>query len=135
VTDDAATGRPYYFSSISGVSQWEDPRGAAFARATAAASAAAAEYDASVGGWDDEAEAGQGATPLRTKVAIAATPLVLLAGAMWVRIDYLRRTNPEALNPTKERRDRKRTNNWKFRMPKARGKMNQDGKGGRSNNT
>jgi hypothetical protein len=134
VADDRATGRPYFFNSISGASQWTDPRGAAYARAAAAAAAAnAAEYDIDVDDWDDE-EA-QGGTPLRTKLAIAATPLVLLAGAMWVRIDYLRRTNPEALHPTKERRDRKKTNNWKFKMPKARGKMNQDGKGGRSNNT
>lgn len=42
---------------------------------------------------------------------------------------------PELLWPTKERKDRRKAAGGKIRTPKARGKMNQDGKGGRSNNT
>ena len=38
---------------------------------------------------------------------------------------------PELLFPTKERKDRQRTSGGKFKAQKARGKMNQDGKGGR----
>ena len=38
---------------------------------------------------------------------------------------------PELLFPTKERRDRRRTSGGKFKAQKARGKMSQDGKGGR----
>lgn len=41
---------------------------------------------------------------------------------------------PQLLNPTKERKIRNRQNS-KFKPQKARGKMNQDGKGGRSANT
>ena len=38
---------------------------------------------------------------------------------------------PELLFPTKERKNRQRTSGGKFKAQKARGKMNQDGKGGR----
>ena len=39
---------------------------------------------------------------------------------------------PELLFPTKERRDRRKGSGGKFKPQKSRGKMSQDGKGGRS---
>lgn len=42
---------------------------------------------------------------------------------------------PDLLWPTKERRNRQRASSGKSRPQKQRGKMNQDGKGGRSANS
>ncbi len=42
---------------------------------------------------------------------------------------------PEALWPTKERKDRRKAAGGKVKPQKQRGRMNQDGKGGRSANS
>ena len=42
---------------------------------------------------------------------------------------------PDLLWPTKERKARKKTSGGKMKSQKTRGKLNQDGKGGRSANS
>ncbi|KAG2422692.1 hypothetical protein HXX76_015856 [Chlamydomonas incerta] len=66
---------------------------------------------------------------------VAMLPVLLFAGGTFGRIMYLQIHYPEMLWPTKERRDRRRAAGGKAKPQKQRGKMNQDGKGGRSANS
>ena len=68
-------------------------------------------------------------------LAVAIVPLTLFIGGLVARIAYLHTYYPEMLFPTKERKDRRRASGGKFKAQKARGKMSQDGKGGRSANS
>eukprot|EP00793_Prasinoderma_coloniale_P003788 PRCOL_00003165-RA len=62
----------------------------------------------------------------------------LVAAAFYFRITYLQKHYPEMLKPTRVRKERagNRISGFdKFKASKPRGKMSQDGKGGRSANS
>lgn len=68
-----------------------------------------------------------------TIMMVALVPVLGFTVAMFGRIAYLQIWYPDLLWPTKERKQRYKNSN-KFKPQKARGKMSQDGKGGRSAN-
>lgn len=71
----------------------------------------------------------------RLKVGLVVTiPVMLFISAVAGRIYYLHTYYPEVLFPTKVRKERKKGSAG-FKPQKARGKMSQDGKGGRSANS
>mmetsp|Transcript_40280 Transcript_40280/g.89458 ORF Transcript_40280/g.89458 Transcript_40280/m.89458 type:complete len:170 (+) Transcript_40280:143-652(+) len=114
VVEDSQSKKSFYFNKAKNAAQWEDPR----------------ESGAIP---DEPLVEGPKASPL-SLAFIVTVPVILFVGAMAGRIYYLHTNYPELLWPTKERRDRRR-NNMKFKPQKARGKMSQDGKGGRSANS
>ena len=69
-----------------------------------------------------------------TVFMVSMVPVMGLAAAMVGRICYLQIYFPDLLWPSRERKYRTRSN-AKFKAQKARGKMSQDGKGGRSANS
>ncbi|KXZ42520.1 hypothetical protein GPECTOR_139g676 [Gonium pectorale] len=70
-----------------------------------------------------------------TVALVAMLPILLFAGGTAARVAYLQMYYPELLWPQKERRDRRKAAGGKTKPQKQRGKMNQDGKGGRSANS
>ncbi|EFJ48196.1 hypothetical protein VOLCADRAFT_104886 [Volvox carteri f. nagariensis] len=70
-----------------------------------------------------------------TVAVVAMLPILLFAGGTAARVAYLQMYYPELLWPTKERKDRRKAAGGKVKPQKQRGKMNQDGKGGRSANS
>lgn len=112
-------GRVYFHNPESGITMWEDPRQMIdmSQRINLPDSKPASIWDTlSVG-------------------AVVTVPVLLFIGALFGRIYYLHNYYPELLFPTKERKDRRRTASGKLKAQKARGKMSQDGKGGRSANS
>ncbi|GFR42962.1 hypothetical protein Agub_g3960 [Astrephomene gubernaculifera] len=123
VARDKESKQLYFINEETSQPQWHDPRGPALSETREVL---------------DTPETAYVPPPNNSSVTVAIVailPILLLAGGVAARVAYLQIHYPELLWPTKERRDRRKASGGKFKPQKQRGKMNQDGKGGRSANS
>nr|BAF46278.1 hypothetical protein [Chlamydomonas reinhardtii] len=125
VVKDQESKNIYFVNEATSEPQWHDPRGPA-------PKAGENNVDITIPLEPPSLKA-KGST--LTVAFVAMLPVLLFAGGTFARIIYLQIHYPEMLWPTKERRDRRRASGGKNKPQKQRGKMNQDGKGGRSANS
>lgn len=119
---DQETGKVFYFDTVTNEPQWDDPR-------------VARKPKPPKPPLTVELNAGRKQRDPISTMLVALIPTMLFIGGAIARVWYLHTYYPELLYPTKTRKDRQRTSGGKFKAQKARGKMNQDGKGGRSANS
>ncbi|GIL71095.1 hypothetical protein Vretimale_17834 [Volvox reticuliferus] len=123
VVKDEASKNIYFINEATSAPQWHDPRGAA-------PSDEPQNIDIKIPIEPPKPKASS-----LTVAVVAMLPILLFAGGTAARVAYLQIYYPELLWPTKERKDRRRAPGGKVKPQKQRGKMNQDGKGGRSANS
>lgn len=123
--DDPATERVYFYNTQSKEVQWQDPR---------MKEPNPPGRPIVIGVPDKPTESKTQEPPTWTLLTIVLVPVFTFTFFMFGRIAYLQIYYPELLWPSKERKQRYKNNN-KFKPQKARGKMSQDGKGGRSANS
>ncbi|PNH08929.1 hypothetical protein TSOC_004489 [Tetrabaena socialis] len=123
VAKDGETKLLYFINAENSEPQWHDPRGPA-------PTASGETIDIKIPVTPPSPKASG-----ITVALVAMLPILLFAGGTAARVAYLQIHHPELLWPTRERRDRRKSAGGKFKPQKARGKMSQDGKGGRSANS
>ncbi|KAG2485064.1 hypothetical protein HYH03_016161 [Edaphochlamys debaryana] len=137
ITKDDKSGLYYFVNLATEEAQWHDPRIPASQLSKPGDSI---EFDLSEGADSKATKAPVEPAKPRSKTdsitiaVVAMIPILIFVGGTIGRIAYLQMYYPELLWPKKERKHRQRGNNGKVKPQKTRGKMNQDGKGGRSAN-
>mmetsp|Transcript_41630 Transcript_41630/g.50495 ORF Transcript_41630/g.50495 Transcript_41630/m.50495 type:complete len:224 (-) Transcript_41630:285-956(-) len=129
VHTDPQHGQKFFYNTATQESIWTDPRTGQRPKSMKAPKGKKNVYDDSATGYDDSEP-----LPKSTALTIILVPFATFGAALAGRIYYLQQNYPEMLNPTKERKVRKK--GWgvnKFKQGSNR--MSQDGKGGRSANS
>ncbi|GAX78119.1 hypothetical protein CEUSTIGMA_g5561.t1 [Chlamydomonas eustigma] len=115
---DDKTNKHYFYNQVTNQATWIDPR------------RLLETLEQPVVVMNEKPESSQ----VVTIATVATLPIFLVIAVAAARISYLHMYYPDLLFPTKERKERRQKSS-RFRPQKARGKMSQDGKGGRSANS